>query len=82
MKLFGIEKPPKKEIIEFEFVFRGDKARQIKALCDDSDTLVHRYDLWAFIQNELPTQDVSSKNNWRINNSDPLSTKVIKYRIE
>jgi hypothetical protein len=74
--------PKLTEVIEFEFVFKGDKARQIKALCDNTDTHLHRYDLWNFIQNELPTQDVSSQSHWRINNSDALSTKVIKYRIE
>ena len=82
MRLLGIEKPPKKEIVEFEFIFKGEKARQLKALCDNADTLLHRYDLWSFIENELPTHDFSVKNHWKINNSDPLTTKVIKYRIE
>jgi hypothetical protein len=76
----GISDKKPKEIVDVEFVFKGDRARKIKELCDKPDTLAANYDLWTAIQTELPNEDFSYGTKWMIRNNDPLTTRIIKYR--
>ena len=79
-RCLGIEKSPQKEIVDVEFVFRGDRARKIKELCDKTDSLTGRYDLWTAIQAEFPNEDFSPGTIWSIRNNDPLITRIIRFR--
>ena len=79
-KILSFFFPPKSmpKLPFVEFIFRGEKARTLKELCDKDNSRAAHYDLWSKITEYLPNEDLSYGTQWTISNDDALTTRIYR----